>query len=185
MNQENFKLTRNELAFLEMINKEYKYITRDCFGEISVYQDKPKKSINTWGSSEEFNDLPLTTDKFPFITWDNTKPYSINDLIELGRKQFAEEEEEEPSSETRQTLDNVNHPSHYNVHKHECIDEMIAVFGVEAVMTFCKLTTWKYRYRAGAKDGESKEKDLAKADWYMDKLTDLLAYSSMGGTNNG
>ena len=79
------------------------------------------------------------------------------------------------SSETQQELDkdNVNHPSHYNVHKHECIDEMIALYGVEETMIFCKLNAHKYRYRVGAKDSEAREKDFAKADWYIDKFMEL------------
>ena len=64
---------------------------------------------------------------------------------------------------------NVDHPKHYQG-KHECIDEMIAVFGVEAVKHFCMCNVWKYRYRASAKNGQE---DLDKADWYMSKLMDL------------
>ena len=64
---------------------------------------------------------------------------------------------------------NVNHPSHYQG-KHECIDEMIALFGVEAVKAFCKCNVYKYRYRAAAKNGQE---DLDKANWYMDKLMEL------------
>lgn len=41
-------------------------------------------------------------------------------------------------------MENVNHPAHYQG-KHECIDEMIALFG----------------------------EDLDKANWYMDKLIEL------------
>ena len=67
------------------------------------------------------------------------------------------------------TSDNVNHPSHYQG-KHECIDEMIAMFGVEAVKSFCKCNVYKYRYRADKKNGQE---DLDKADWYMDKLMEL------------
>ena len=68
----------------------------------------------------------------------------------------------------------VDHPSHYNRFKHECIEEMIALFGIEAVKAFCKCNVYKYRYRAGAK-GTSKdeEKDLQKSEWYMDKLMEL------------
>ena len=42
------------------------------------------------------------------------------------------------SSETQRELDkdDVNHPNHYNAPKHERIDEMIAVFGVEDVKAF-------------------------------------------------
>lgn len=68
------------------------------------------------------------------------------------------------------SLDNVNHPAHYNTGKHECIEEMIALFGVEAVKAFCRLNVYKYRYRASAKGGAE---DLDKADWYMDKLMEL------------
>ena len=67
----------------------------------------------------------------------------------------------------------MNNPPHYKVHKHECIDEMVAVFGVEAVKKFCVCNAWKYRYRAGAKNGEEKEKDLAKADWYISKVIEM------------
>ena len=63
----------------------------------------------------------------------------------------------------------VNHPAHYQG-KHECIDEMIALFGVEAVKAFCKCNVYKYRYRAAEKNGQE---DLDKADWYMDKLMEL------------
>lgn len=69
----------------------------------------------------------------------------------------------------REHVDNVNHPKHYQG-KHECIDEMIALFGVEAVKAFCKCNVYKYRFRAAAKNGQE---DLDKADWYMDKLIEL------------
>ena len=66
-------------------------------------------------------------------------------------------------------IDSVNHPAHYQG-KHECIDEMIALFGVEAVKAFCRCNVYKYKYRADKKNGQE---DLDKADWYMDKLMEL------------
>lgn len=69
----------------------------------------------------------------------------------------------EPKPET------VNHPFHYQG-KHECIDEMIALFGVDAVKAFCRCNVYKYRYRADKKNGPE---DIAKAEWYMDKLMEL------------
>lgn len=63
----------------------------------------------------------------------------------------------------------VNHPAHYQG-KHECIDEMIALFGVDAVRCFCMCNVYKYRFRAANKNGAE---DLAKAEWYMDKLMEL------------
>lgn len=70
---------------------------------------------------------------------------------------------------TCRSSDNVNHPVHYQG-RHECIDEMIMLFGVHAVMNFCACNVYKYRYRATAKGGQE---DIAKADWYMDKLIEL------------
>ena len=65
----------------------------------------------------------------------------------------------------------VDHPSHY-CHEHgtECIDEMIAVFGIEAVRNFCLCNVWKYRYRAASKNGDE---DIRKSDWYMRKYVEL------------
>lgn len=63
----------------------------------------------------------------------------------------------------------VNHPEHYSG-KYECIDEMVALFGVEAVKHFCMCNVYKYRFRADRKDGE---RDVKKAEWYMEKLMEL------------
>ena len=61
----------------------------------------------------------------------------------------------------------VNHPSHYNIPgKNECIVEMEEKFGKEAVYYFCVLNAFKYRYRAGEKEGNSYEQDENKAKWY-------------------
>lgn len=60
----------------------------------------------------------------------------------------------------------VNHPEHYQG-RHECIDEMIALFGREAVKDFCRCNVYKYRFRADRKNGSE---DIAKSEWYMDYL---------------
>lgn len=71
------------------------------------------------------------------------------------------------------TEDVVNHPSHYCQEGGiECIDEMIMVFGIEMVMTFCLCNVWKYRKRAIYKNGKE---DMKKADWYMNKYAELKA----------
>lgn len=66
--------------------------------------------------------------------------------------------------------DVVNHPGHYTCGKYECIDEMINIFGEDAVIDFCKCNVYKYRYRFAQKNGEE---DLQKAEWYMGKLIEL------------
>lgn len=62
-------------------------------------------------------------------------------------------------------MDKVTHPSHYNREgAMQCIDEMRLVFGDEAVIHFCLLNAWKYRYRSADKNGIE---DLQKSDEYM------------------
>lgn len=73
--------------------------------------------------------------------------------------------------DSAQENETVNHPAHYQG-KHECIDEMIALFGVEAVKHFCMCNVYKYRFRAANKNGQE---DISKAEWYMDKLMELEA----------
>jgi hypothetical protein len=69
------------------------------------------------------------------------------------------------------TNDIINHPSHYcRDGGMESIDEMVLVFGKEAVKNFCLCNVWKYRYRSSTKNGEE---DLKKSDWYMRKYKEL------------
>ena len=69
-------------------------------------------------------------------------------------------------------MDRVNHPPHYQG-KHECIDLMRALYGTESVIGFCKCNSFKYRYRAGKKEGADAEEDRRKAEWYEDYLIEL------------
>ena len=71
---------------------------------------------------------------------------------------------------------NVQHPKHYNREGGmECLDEMVLVFGKEAVKNFCLCNVWKYRYRAADKNGEE---DLEKSDFYMKKYYELCEEKS-------
>ena len=67
--------------------------------------------------------------------------------------------------------DMVNEPPHYKQHVMQCIDEMVEVFGVDAVISYCMCNVWKYRYRAPYK-GDADE-DNMKSDWYMHAIRDL------------
>lgn len=73
------------------------------------------------------------------------------------------------SGSSRQDM--VNEPPHYMQHAMQCIDEMVEVFGADAVIDYCKCAAWKYRYRAPYKG--KFEEDNAKADWYLKKLSEL------------
>jgi hypothetical protein len=65
--------------------------------------------------------------------------------------------------------ENVNHPKHYQG-KNECIDVMVAMFGIEAVKHFCMCNAYKYRFRSNMKNGAE---DIEKAEFYETYLIKL------------
>lgn len=67
-------------------------------------------------------------------------------------------------------MDNVNHPSHYETGKFECIDVMLETQGEEAVKAFCVCNAMKYLYRHKNKNGRE---DIAKAVWCLNKYLEL------------
>ena len=67
--------------------------------------------------------------------------------------------------------ENVNHPSHYNHGRLECIDIMEEVFGIDETKAFCKLNAFKYLVRAELKGNEPE--DIDKALWYLEKHQEL------------
>lgn len=68
-------------------------------------------------------------------------------------------------------VDNVNHPSHYETGKFECIDVMLETQGLETVLGFCKCNAFKYIYRSNFKGSE--REDIEKAIWYLEKYLEL------------
>ena len=98
---------------------------------------------------------------------------NFNLLVEAGWI----EGETTPDTTANPVHDNVNHPSHYTQGGMECIDEMLLIFGKEAVKNFCICNAWKYRKRAMFKNGQE---DIDKSDWYINKYKELSA----DGTTN-
>lgn len=68
------------------------------------------------------------------------------------------------------TTSNVDHPSHYNSGKIECIDAMVESQGIEATKHFCICNAFKYIWRADKKNGLE---DIDKAIWYLNKYKEL------------
>ena len=69
----------------------------------------------------------------------------------------------------------VNHPSHYNIPgRKECIVEIEEKYGAEVTAIFCLTNAYKYLYRAGNKDGNTKEQDISKARFYFDYANKLI-----------
>lgn len=100
-----------------------------------------------------------------YIDFDQAKEQELDYFI--GRYiQKDEEKVEQP-----QEHDVINHPNHYcRDGAMESIDEMVLLFGKEAVKHFCLCNIWKYRYRSNAKNGEE---DIKKSDWYVKKFQEL------------
>lgn len=111
-------------------------------------------------------------------------PECLNDLdcrecIHLGKEnrceiigaQLSAYDISHGSCASFERVETVEHPTHYNrVGGMECIEEMLLIFGKTAVMNFCLLNAWKYRYRAADKNGMD---DLRKSDFYMHMYKDL------------
>lgn len=68
------------------------------------------------------------------------------------------------------TIDPINPDYYRRDGAMENIDEMILIFGTNAVINFCKVNAWKYRSRAIYKNGEE---DILKSDWYLAKAKEL------------
>ena len=60
--------------------------------------------------------------------------------------------------------DPINRPAHYTGDI-ECIDAMVAAFGIDAVKMYARIAAFKYQWRAGKKDALPQE--LGKAIWYL------------------
>jgi hypothetical protein len=75
--------------------------------------------------------------------------------------------------------DLVNHPNHYNHEgRKECWEEMIDLFGMYYTGIFDLLTAYKYFYRAGTKEGNSRDQDVAKMNNYLNHCSELIIYGA-------
>ena len=64
---------------------------------------------------------------------------------------------------------NQINPKHYQASGFETWEMMLKIWGKEAFIKHCEMCAFKYRMRAGLKQGASVETDLAKANWYEAK----------------
>lgn len=84
------------------------------------------------------------------------------------------EKEQKMAENIKVDMNQVEHPSHYSQEgRLECLEEMLLMFGKENVITWCRMTAYKYYYRAGNKKHESAEKDRAKAMFYLNYVKKL------------
>ena len=67
----------------------------------------------------------------------------------------------------------VNSPDHYNTGKIECIDAMQAMLSHEEFVGFLRGNAFKYMWRFRNKGNA--EQDLAKANWYTNRLNLVIS----------
>lgn len=71
-------------------------------------------------------------------------------------------------------MEYVNHPDHYQKEgRKECIVEMQDRFGSYITIIFDLTNAYKYLYRAGLKENNSIEQEIAKARWYYNHSMSL------------
>jgi hypothetical protein len=68
--------------------------------------------------------------------------------------------------------DHIN-PNHYKVGGKETFEMMIDIWGKDAFIKHCEMTSFKYRMRIGIKPNQPIERDLEKAKWYELKAKQL------------
>ena len=122
--------------------------------------EQKQEKIEKFCIKTRCTDCPLFAKSSHHTCWSELKYVEEHYAILFGKD--TETKEEMP--------DNVNHPSHYETGKFECIDVMIETQGVEAVKHFCICNAFKYLYRHNGKNGVE---DIKKAKWYIDKHLEL------------
>ena len=77
------KLTPQERTLLEALEDKWKYIARDKEGDLYIYGTAPQKnSLFRWGYSVVNAGFTPFNHLFTFITWEDTEPYSIKELLD-------------------------------------------------------------------------------------------------------
>lgn len=81
--KEPITLSEAERIILENIDKEYCYIARDSDKELRTFKSKPSKdNVNFWiEKNNDFARLSLFNHLFRFITWNDSEPYNIAELL--------------------------------------------------------------------------------------------------------
>ena len=91
----------------------------------------------------------------------------IKEFITLYGEKALKTKVIEATPETVETSqeDMVNSPPHYSENEIECIDAMVAAFGLERVQDYAAIAAFKYIWRQNKKWNPAEDRD--KALWYM------------------
>ena len=79
--KEPIKLFEAERVILENIEKKYKWIARDKFNMLGIYEVKPIKEGGVWIGNHKV-DIKIFGHLFQFVSWEDDEPYNIDDLLQ-------------------------------------------------------------------------------------------------------
>lgn len=90
----------------------------------------------------------------------------------MSKDKITEKLDKLNNLDQKEDYDFVN-PEHYKRGSMEVIDMMKLLWGTEALIAHCEMTSFKYRMRAGTKPDQPIERELEKAKWYDEKAKKL------------
>lgn len=79
--KEPIKLSDAERVILENTDEKRKWIARSELGSLQVFTNRPTKSYKMWNDKEGYDFLGPFNHLFQFITWNDSEPYNIEELL--------------------------------------------------------------------------------------------------------
>ena len=79
--KEPITLSEAERIILENGNKDFNWIARDKSGALYVYTEKPRKNDTIWENTSRSFELTYFNHLFQFITWNDSEPYNVEELL--------------------------------------------------------------------------------------------------------
>lgn len=150
---------------------------------------KRRYDSSIWADGSRYNLCIYDNGKWAEIVKEEI-PYSKkeNSLYDLGNKPFLTEikmdydpeflglpisgEEFMSHLKTESDYDYVN-PDHYKKWMHEVWEMEIAIWGKEAFILHAEMAAFEYRMRAGDKPDQPIEREIEKAQWWVNKANEL------------
>lgn len=81
LKSEHIKLSDAERVILENTDEKRKWIARSELGSLQVFTNRPTKSYRMWNDKEGYDFLGPFNHLFQFITWNDSEPYNIEELL--------------------------------------------------------------------------------------------------------
>lgn len=135
--------------------------------EEDLYKQHETNFESWWNShGENMWDDTLTIKEGAKKIWNNSlNIYLFKNSTELFHKALEESEQTDINEKPKE--------NYYQVFGKDVWDMAVDIWGKEAVIHFCIVSAFKYRMRAGLKDPNTVEQDLAKANHCLDKAKEL------------